>query len=232
VTAGTKEGAGNDEEANAEDDDNDGAAWPSLLIAGTGSGNDGFADVGLRTASAFKVGDEFNTQFIIKTGGDDYQRIDEIKATGASLIVPVNYPTAYEVEDAWDADNVALSELKHWEMAPMNAGMLAKAGIPFALTSAGLRNRTEFMANVRKAIENGLTEQQALEALTTTPARLMRAEDMVGTLQVGKIANFLITSGSLFAADNVLYENWIRGKQYVVTNRNQPESLTQTIMSV
>ncbi len=172
---------------------------------------------------ADKLGDEFNTQFIIKSGGDEYQRIDEIKATGASLIVPVNYPQAYEVEDAWDADNVALSELKHWEMAPMNAGMLAKAGIPFALTSAGLRNRADFMANVRKAIENGLTEQQALEALTTTPARLMKAEDMVGSLQVGKMANFLITSGSLFAADNVIYENWIRGKQYVVTNRNQPD---------
>ena len=172
---------------------------------------------------ADKLGDEFNTQFIIRGGGDEYQRIDEIKATGASLIVPVNYPQAFEVEDAWDADNVALSELKHWEMAPMNAGMLAKAGIPFALTSAGLRNRADFMANVRKAIENGLTEQQALEALTTTPARLMKAEDMVGSLQVGKMANFLITSGSLFAADNVIYENWIRGNQYVVMNRNQPD---------
>ena len=172
---------------------------------------------------ADKLGDEFNTQFIIRGGGDEYQRIDEIKATGASLIVPVNYPQAFEVEDAWDADNVALSELKHWEMAPLNAGMLAKAGIPFALTSAGLRNRADFMANVRKAIENGLTEQQALEALTTTPARLMKAEDMVGSLQVGKMANFLITSGSLFAADNVIYENWIRGNQYVVMNRNQPD---------
>ena len=172
---------------------------------------------------ADKLGDEFNTQFIIRGGGDEYQRIDEIKATGASLIVPVNYPQAFEVEDAWDADNVALSELKHWEMAPMNAGMLAKAGVPFALTSAGLRNRADFMANVRKAIENGLTEQQALEALTTTPARLMKAEDMVGSLQVGKMANFLITSGSLFAADNVIYENWIRGNQYVVMNRNQPD---------
>lgn len=172
---------------------------------------------------ADKIGDEFNTQYIIRSNGDEYQRLDEIKATGASLIVPVSYPQAYDVEDAWDADNVALSELKHWEMAPMNAGMLAKAGIPFALTSAGLRNRTEFMANVRKAIENGLTEQQALEALTTAPARLIRAEDMVGTLQPGRVANFLITSGNLFAADNVIYENWIRGKQYVVANRNLPD---------
>ncbi len=169
---------------------------------------------------ADKIGDEFGKQFIIRGGGDEYQRIDEIKATGASLIVPVNYPQAYDVEDAWDADNVALSELKHWEMAPMNAGMLAKAGIPFALTSAGLRNRPDFMANVRKAIENGLTEQQALEALTATPARLMQAEDLLGSLQPGRIANFIITSGNLFAADNVIYENWIRGKQYVVVNRN------------
>lgn len=174
----------------------------------------------LSVLRADKIGDEFRTQFIIRGGGDEYQRIDEIKGTGASLIIPVNYPQAYDVEDAWDADNVALSELKHWEMAPMNPGMLAKAGIPFALTSAGLRNRTEFMANVRKAVENGLTEQQALEALTTTPARLIRAEDMVGTLQPGRIANFIITSGNLFSADNVIYENWIRGKQYVVNNRN------------
>lgn len=42
----------------------------------------------------------------------------------------------------------------------------------------------------------------------------------MGTLQPGRIANFIITSGNLFSADNVIYENWIRGKQYVVNNRN------------
>ncbi|CCG99757.1 amidohydrolase [Fibrella aestuarina BUZ 2] len=169
---------------------------------------------------ADRIGDEFGMQFIIRGAGDEYQRIDEVKATGATLIVPVTYPTAFDVEDPWDADNVSLAEMKHWEMAPANAAMLTQAGIPFVLTSAGLKNRADFMANVRKAIENGLTEQQALEALTTGPARLIKADDLLGTLAVGKVANFLITSGNLFAADNVIYENWIRGKQYVVTNRN------------
>lgn len=169
---------------------------------------------------ADKIGDEFKMQFIIRSGGDEYQRIDEVKATGATLIVPVTYPQAYDVEDAWDADNVSLAEMKHWEMAPANAAMLTAANIPFVLTSAGLRNRTEFLANVRKAIEYGLTEQQALEALTTRPARLIKADDLLGTLAVGKVANFLITSGSLFAPNNVIYENWIQGKQYVVTNPN------------
>ncbi|XWW46168.1 amidohydrolase family protein [Fibrella sp. USSR17] len=169
---------------------------------------------------ADNIGDEFKMQFIIRGGGDEYQKIDEVKATGATLIVPVAYPQAYDVEDAWDADNVSLAEMKHWEMAPANAAMLAAANIPFVLTSSGLRNRSEFMANVRKAIEHGLTEQQALEALTTRPAKLIKADDLLGTLAVGKVANFVITSGNLFSANNVIYENWIQGKQYVVTNPN------------
>ncbi|RYC69449.1 amidohydrolase family protein [Spirosoma sordidisoli] len=169
---------------------------------------------------ADKIGDEFGMQYIIRTSGDEYQRIDEIKATGASLIVPLNFPQPYDVEDPWDADNVSLAEMKHWEMAPMNAGRLATANIPFALTTAGLRNKSEFWANLRKAIENGLPEQRALEALTTLPARLIRAENQVGTLKKGNVANFIITSGNLFSADNVIYENWIQGKQYIVNPKD------------
>ena len=169
---------------------------------------------------ADKIGDEFGVQYIMRSSGDEYQRIDEVKATGASLIVPLSFPQPYDVEDAWDAENVSLAELKHWEMAPMNAGRLAGANIPFALTTAGLKSKADFWANLRKAIENGLTEQKALEALTTAPARMMRADDQVGTLQKGRVANFIITSGNLFGADNVIYENWIRGKQYIVNQKD------------
>lgn len=169
---------------------------------------------------ADKIGDEFGIQYIIRTTGDEYQRLDEVKATGASLIVPLNFPQPYDVEDSWDADNVSLAELKHWEMAPLNAGRVATANILFALTTAGLRNKADFWANLRKAIESGLSEQKALEALTTVPAKLIHAEDILGTLQKGRVANFLITSGNLFSADNVIFENWMQGKQYIVTNKN------------
>ena len=169
---------------------------------------------------ADKIGDEFGVQYIICSTGDEYQRIDEVKATGASLIVPLTFPQPYDVDDAWDADNVSLAELKHWEMAPMNAGRVATANIPFALTTAGLRNKADFWPNLRKAIENGLSEQKALEALTVAPARLIHVDDQVGTLQKGRLANFIITSGNLFSPDNVIYENWMRGKQYIVTNKD------------
>jgi imidazolonepropionase-like amidohydrolase len=169
---------------------------------------------------ADKIGDEFGIQYIIRTTGDDYQRLEEVKATGAPLILPLNFPAPYAVEDAWDADNVSLAEMKHWEMAPLNAGRVANADILFALTTADLKNKADFWPNLRKAIENGLSEQKALEALTTVPAKLIKADDLLGTLQKGRLANFIITSGNLFSPDNVIYENWMQGKQYIVANKD------------
>ena len=167
-----------------------------------------------------KIGKEFNVQYIYKGNGDEYQRIDEIKATNGSLILPLNFPAAYDVEDPFDAAQVSLTELKHWEMAPANPAAVAKAGINFALTTSSLRNKAEFWANLRKAIENGLSESKALEALTTTPAKLLKVENQLGSLKKGMIANFIITSDNLFSKDNVIYENWIQGKRYIITDGN------------
>lgn len=163
---------------------------------------------------ADRVGDEFGVQYIIRGGGDEYKRINEIKATRATLIVPVNFPDAYDVEDPLDAARVSLAEMKHWELAPANLGMLEKAGIPFAITATGLRKVSDFMPNLRKAIEYGLSEGAALTALTTTPARLIGMDNQIGTLKKGYVANFLITSGKIFDEKTVILENWIQGKPY------------------
>lgn len=167
-----------------------------------------------------KIGKEFNIQYIFKGIGDEYQRLDEIKALGSSLILPLNFPTAYDVEDPFDASQVSLTEMKHWEMAPYNAGYVSKAGINFALTTNGLRNKADFWTNLRKAIEDGLPENKALEALTSAPAKLLKVDNMLGSLKKGMVANFIITSENLFSKDNVIYENWIQGKRYIISDMN------------
>src|SRR5260221_3390609 len=128
---------------------------------------------------ADRVGDEFNVQYIIKGGGDEYKRINEIKETRASLIVPVNYPEAFDVENPLDATPVSLAEMKNWELAPANPGTLEKNGVNFALTTSGLKKPADFIPNVRKAIENGLSEGAALKALTSTPAKLLNVDNQV-----------------------------------------------------
>jgi imidazolonepropionase-like amidohydrolase len=73
-----------------------------------------------------------------------------------------------------------------------------------------------FLANVRKAIENGLSESKALEALTVTPAKTIGVSDMVGSLETGKVANFIITTGNVFNEKTSILENWVQGNKYSI----------------
>ncbi len=163
---------------------------------------------------ADKIGDEFGVQYVIKGGGDEYKRINEIKATNANLIIPVNYPEAYDVEDPFDAERVSLAEMKHWELAPTNLAALEKAGINFSITTNGLKKLSDFIPNVRKAIENGLSETTALKALTSTPAQLLKVDDQVGSLKKGMLANFIVTSGKIFDEKTTFFQNWVQGQPF------------------
>jgi len=165
---------------------------------------------------ADKIGKEFGKKYIIKSTGDEYQRINEVKATGASLIIPLTFPKAYDVEDPAEARNLTLSQMKGWELAPTNPASLEKAGIKFALTAFGLENSRDFWTNIRTAIENGLTEKQALQSVTEIPASLLGISDKVGSLEKGKVANFLISSDNLFKNGNIIFENWVQGKRFIV----------------
>lgn len=165
---------------------------------------------------ADKTGDEFGVQYIIKGDGNEYQRIAEMKATNATFILPVDFPWAMDIEDPADARYVALADMKHWEMAPTQPVAFEKAGIPFCFTAFGLKDFKEFVPNIRKAIQYGLSEQKALEALTTMPAKIIGAKDLLGSLEEGKIANLLITSGPLFDDQTIIYQNWIQGDKYVI----------------
>lgn len=166
---------------------------------------------------ADKVGDEFGQQYILKGNGDEYQRLDELKRTGATFIVPLKFPDAYDVTDPYDAHQLSLAQLRHWELAPTNAAQVARAGIPFVLTADGHAKPADFMAALRKAISHGLSEADALRALTEAPAQMLGILAEAGTLEKGKWANFLITSDPLFADGTKIFHNWVQGKPYIQT---------------
>jgi len=196
-----------------------------------------FFDVGgdkLYVLRADNLGDEFGVQYIIKGNGDEYQRLDEIKATNAQLILPVNYPEAYDVEDPFDAMNVSLEDMKHWEMAPYNLKMVADKGINYAITSDGLKDISKLSEMISQSLEAGLSEKQALKALTYTPAQFIKMQDKLGSLNVGKYANFIVTDGSPVQKDTKIYENWVQGNPYKYIDYRLPElagSYTLTIGS-
>ncbi len=166
---------------------------------------------------ADKIGDQFNMQYIFKGGGDEYRRAREMKQTGGAFILPLNFPKAYDVEDPFDALRADLADMKHWEMAPMNAKIMQEAGIDFAFTLHGLKDKKAFYKNLKKAIKSGLSEEAALKALTYTPANLVGAAKKVGSLENGRYANFIITNGNIFGEKSKVLHNWVKGNPYVLS---------------
>jgi imidazolonepropionase-like amidohydrolase len=169
------------------------------------------------------IGDEFNVQYVFKGNGDEYMRIEELTQTEGKFIVPVNFPEAYDVSDPYLARMISLTELKHWEMAPANLAMMEAAGIEFAITADGLKSPSKLLANVRKAVQYGLSEEMALKALTEIPAEILGVSKKVGTLDVGKEANFIVTDGFLFDPKTKIIENWVQGTVTVVKDRTLTE---------
>ncbi len=180
-------------------------------------GNDKYNDL-----RGKKIADEFKVNYIIKGGGNEYQRLYDIQAMNSKFIIPVNFPDAIDVEDPYDAEQASLADLKHWEMAPANLALLEKNFVQFCITSADLKDKSVFLKNVRKAIAYGLSEKTALRALTYTPANFIGVQDKVGSLKQGMLANFFISSKSIFEEDAIIHETWSNGVKFIYNDLSIP----------
>ena len=162
---------------------------------------------------------EFALNIVIRGSGHEYKRLDAIRATGRPVLVTLDFPRPPNVASAESALNVDLDDLMHWDLAPENPGRLVKAGIKIALTSYRLEDKGTFLAGVRKAVERGLSADAALRALTTTPAELFGVSAELGTIEVHKTANLVVTDGELFDKKTKVLETWVNGQRYEVVSK-------------
>lgn len=169
-----------------------------------------------------KIGEEFDLPFIIFGQGDTYQRINELKARLKQIILPLNFPDAYDLTDPFISRYIKLSDLKHWELAPYNPYILDKNGIEISFSAFKTKKKINFLKQVSKAIKHGLSKSAALQALTDNPAKLLRISNSVGTLEPGKLANFIVVKGDLFEG-GIIHENWIRGEKTAIKPINSLE---------
>lgn len=167
------------------------------------------------TLAAQEIAEEFDVKWVYKTVGDEYKCLDLCKKMKTAFIVPLSFPKPYNVKNVTEGREVSLQKMRDWEQSPMNPGLLAQNKVLFAITADGTKP-SDFMANLQKAIQYGLSETDALKALTTNPAQILGIEKQVGTLEKGKIANFIISSNNIFLKDSKIYEVHILGKKYIV----------------
>ncbi|QED37417.1 amidohydrolase family protein [Antarcticibacterium arcticum] len=169
---------------------------------------------------ADKIANEFGVNYVILGSGHEYERIEEVKKSNATFIIPLNFPDVYDVQDPFMASYVNLQDMKRWNQAPANLKMLAENNVPFVITAYNLKDEKKFRENLLLAIEFGLDKKAALAALTTVPAKTIGQENKLGVLKEGAWANFLVTSGDVFDKESVIYENWVQGKRSILENLN------------
>lgn len=160
---------------------------------------------------ALDLAKEFGLRVIIAGGSEANLVADRLKAEGVPVLLSLNFPrrTAAPAPDAEPEPTRILRERVEY---PKTAGRLAAAGVKFAFESGGLTTWSDFNLNVQRAIDAGLSADQAVKALTWQPAEIFGVSDRLGSLEVGKIANLTITKGDLADKTSRVSQLFVDGK--------------------
>jgi imidazolonepropionase-like amidohydrolase len=159
---------------------------------------------------ALALAQEFKLDPVISGAREADQVAAEIKARSARVIYNVNYPTRSRAL-APDADE-SITVLRERANAPKVPAALDKSGVVFAFSAAGVREPRDFVRNVARAIREGLPADTALRALTINAARIAGADNRLGSIDKGKIANLVVTSGDLFDENTQVKHVFIDGR--------------------
>lgn len=151
---------------------------------------------------------ELNVRPIIAGAREAYALPAELR--NVPTLVSVNWPVAPSDPD--DRAEQPLRIIRKRQLAPTTPAELAKAKVSFALVS-GSGKSGDFLPGIRKAIENGLSAEDALLATTLSPARIFGVDRQLGTLERGKIANVIVTDRPLFDADSKVTRVYVDGRE-------------------
>lgn len=161
---------------------------------------------------AIGIGEEFRVKYLIAGAMQSYQIPDYLKQKNATVLLSLSYPQ--KPTNIEDPESETLKVLRERAEAPKAAAELNKAGVKFAFQSGTLTRPQDFVANAARAIEAGLPKDVAIKAMTIYPAEIFGVSDQLGSIEKGKIANLIVTSGDLFAKDTKVRHVFVDGKLY------------------
>ena len=170
-----------------------------------------YADREREISRALDLAQEFKLRAIIAGGMESEKVATRLRESKVPVLLSLNFPRRTTAALP-EADPEPIRILRERVEALKTAARLVAARVPFAFQSGALTNTTDFYANLRRAIENGLSREEALRALTISPAEILGVSDRLGTLEVGKIANLTITRGDLFDQKATITHVFIDGR--------------------
>jgi imidazolonepropionase-like amidohydrolase len=154
--------------------------------------------------TALRLGREFKLRLILGGAQEAWEIAPEIAGAGVPVIVePLDNIPSY--------DGLGV----RYE----NAALLAKAGVKIVLMETDTHNSRNLKQQAGNAVSYGLPWDQALRAITLSPAEVFGVADRYGSLEAGKVANVVVWSGDPFEFATAVEHVFIRGKEVPLKSR-------------
>jgi len=154
--------------------------------------------------TALRLAREFKLKLVLSGGAEGWEIASAIAAAGVPVLVePMDNIPSY------DALGIRYE----------NAALLAKAGVTIALMETDTHKSHDLRQQAGNAVSYGMTWDQALRAVTATPAQIFGVADRYGSLETGKIANVVVWTGDPFEFSTGVEHVLIRGKEIPLRSR-------------
>jgi hypothetical protein len=144
-----------------------------------------------------------------------YRAGDVLKKGGAPVLVSLKW--AEKARDADPDEEVTYRTLQDREKGPSIPQVLKQAGVKFAFYTDGVDAPRDIQRAVKKAIDSGLSREDAVRALTLSTAEIYGIADRLGSIDKGKIANLMVTRGEIFDDRARVEMVFIDGVKYLPT---------------
>jgi len=135
-----------------------------------------------------------------------------LKKTNTAVLLSMRWPEKARDVDPDEVDSMRTLETR--DKAPQAPAALTKAGVKWAFYSDGLDAARDLQRAIKKALDNGLTREDALKALTIWPAEIYGVSNRMGSIEKGKIGNLVVTRGDIFDDRTKVEAIIVDGRKY------------------
>jgi imidazolonepropionase-like amidohydrolase len=186
---------------------------------------------------ALRLADEFGLRIVLCGCREAWKLSDEILRRRIPLIVgikfaekPKRYKQAKSEVKGKDASPRIYEPLRAyneririWEENVTNVVKLHRAGIPFSLRTRDFDKAPEFFKNLRLVMAHGLPVEAAVKALSESPASLFGAENRLGRIEAGFLANIVLVDKPLNEKSAKVKHVIVRGQRFDVDKKSSDD---------
>ena len=135
--------------------------------------------------AALKVADEYGLKLIFQECTEGYRVAEQLAERKIPVVLGPFYYYPGSIGQYREGRKV------NWN----NAGILAETGVKVALGSGGQPDTIDILTAATFAVRHGMDRDEALKAITITPAEILGVAERVGSLEKGKDADIVVLSG-------------------------------------